>query len=206
MSLPEARRRGCGVGNRSTADTAGRLGGGVRIGTRRTARCALLLATVSIVPLLAACDGGGFRPLYGSAGIGAAVSDKLASVNVAPVPGRVGQRIRNELIFQTTGGERPLQPQYRLDIAIRESITSTLVQTDGDSLGQIYNLDASFQLIRLSDNTVALKGISYGRAGYERFDSVFANVRAREDAENRAARSVGEELKTRLSAFLSGQA
>ena len=171
---------------------------------RSTSR--VLLAAIVALPMLTACGSGGFTPLYGSSGIGANVGEKLAQVQITPIPGRVGQRIRNELIFQSTGGGRPLPPVYRLEIAIRESVTSTLVQTDGDALGQLYTLDASFQLIRISDNSVALKGISYGRAGFERFDSIFANVRARQDAEDRAARTVGEELKTRLSGFLSSQA
>jgi LPS-assembly lipoprotein len=192
MSLPEAKL------------PAG-LNDGKREDAPRPPRRALLGAIASAA-LLAACGDGGFRPLYGSAGIGANVDEKLAQVHVTQIPGRVGQRIRNELIFQSTGGGKPLQPAYRLEVAIRESVTSTLVQTDGDALGQIYTLDASFQLIRISDNSVALKGISYGRAGFERFDSIFSNVRAREDAENRAARTVGEELKSRLTAYLAGQA
>ena len=192
MSLPEAL-------------TAGGRNDGMRIIARRTTS-RVLIASLLTLPLLTACGGDGFRPLYGSAGIGANVGEKLAQVNVTPLPGRVGQRIRNELIFQSTGGGHQVPPQYRLEVAIRESVTSTLVQTDGNALGQIYTLDASFQLIRIADNTVALKGISYGRAGFERFDSIFANVRARQDAEDRAARTVGEELKTRLTAFLSGAA
>jgi Predicted secreted (periplasmic) protein len=189
MSLPEALK----AGGRSD---------GMRIITRRTTRRAIVGALLTL-PLLTACGGSGFRPLYGSAGIGANVDERLAQVAVTPIPGRVGQRLRNELIFQSTGGGHSLPPQYRLEIAIRESVTSTLVQTDGNALGQIYSLDASFQLIRLADNSVALKGISYGRAGFERFDSIFANVRARQDAEDRAARTVGEELKTRLTAYLA---
>ena len=192
MSLPEALE-------------AVRQDGGMRNNARRARSCALLAALLTL-PLLTACGDTGFRPLYGSAGIGANVGEKLAQVDVKTIPGRVGQRIRNELIFQTTGGGNPAPPLYRLEVAISESVTSTLVQTDGDSLSQLYTIDASFQLIRISDNTVALKGISYGRAGFERFTSIFANVRAREDAENRAARTVGEELKTRLTAFLSSQA
>ena len=46
----------------------------------------------------------------------------------APIPGRVGQRIRNELIFQSTGGGAAQTPTLRLEIAIRESVTSTLVR------------------------------------------------------------------------------
>ena len=179
--------------------------GGMCTNTRRAMSRAVLAALLTF-PILTACGDSGFRPLYGSAGIGANASEKLAQVQVAPVPGRVGQRIRNELIFQTTGGGQPVRPQYRLEIAVRESVTSTLVQTDGESLGQLYTVDASFQLVRISDNTVALKGISYGRAGFERFESIFSNVRAKQNAEDRAAKTVGEELKSRLTAFLSSQA
>ena len=192
MSLPEALKA------RGPTD-------GMRIDARRATRRAFLTALLT-VPVLSACGDGGIRPLYGSVGIGANVGEKLAQVQVAPVPGRVGQRIRNELIFQSTGGGQAVPPQYRLDIAIRESVTSTLVQTNGESLGQLYTIDASFQLVRLSDNSVALTGISYGRAGFERFESIFSNVRARQNAEDRAAKTVGDELKSRLTAYLSNQA
>jgi LPS-assembly lipoprotein len=146
--------------------------------------------------------------MYASSAIvgGPDVNEKLAQLDVAPIPGRVGQRLRNELIYQSTGGGHALQPAYRLEIVIRESLTPTLVQQDGDSSGSVYNLSTSFRLIRLADKTVALQGESNGRAAFQRFDSVFANVRARQDAEDRAAKTVGEELKGRLAAYLSGAA
>lgn len=155
--------------------------------------------------LMAGCsDTNGFRPLYGSSAMGGAgVEEKLAAVDIAPIPGRVGQRIRNELIFQSTGGGHAKEPEYRLDIAIRESVSSTLVKIDGDALSQVYNLDASFKLIRIADKSVVAEGKSFSRAAYERMTSIFSNVRAREDAENRAAKTVGEELRTRLLAYLS---
>lgn len=154
--------------------------------------------------LLTACGDGGFRPLYGSASLGGAnVTEKLAQVEFAPIPGRVGQRIRNELIFQATGGGTAPPAMYRMEIAVANSVTSTLVKSDGNSLSSIVALDASFRLVRISDRKVVLEGKSYGRASYERFQSIFANVSAQEDAENRAARTIGEELRTRLSAYLS---
>lgn len=189
-----------GMGSSNTTD--------VRDTVAMTRRSALMagFALLAVTPMLSACGTSGFQPLYGAAGIGAAVDEKLAQVEVGAIPGRVGQRIRNELIFQATGGGNALPPAYRLDIAIRETVTSTLVRADGDAAGQIYNLDATFRLTRVSDNTEVLKGASYGRAGFERFESIFANVRAREDAENRAARTVAEELKSRLTAYLAGTA
>lgn len=168
----------------------------------------IVLAALLVGPLLAACGNGGFRPLYGSAALGGAAADeRLAEVAVGSIPGRVGQRIRNELIFHATGGGGEVQePKLRLDVAIRESVTSTLVQLDGDSRGQVFNLEARFKLINIADNSVVLSGTSYGRAGFERYQSIFSNVRARENAEDRAAKVVGEDLKARLSAYLAGSA
>jgi len=167
----------------------------------------LLLAAVIVAPLLAACGNGGFRPLYGAAGIGAAADEKLAKVAVSTIPGRVGQQIRNDLIYQATGGGGEVQsPEMRLEVAIRESVTSTLVRIDGDSGGQVFNVEARFRLVRVADNSVVLSGTSYGRASFERNTSIFSNVRAREDAETRAARVISEDLKARLSAYLAGSA
>jgi LPS-assembly lipoprotein len=167
----------------------------------------VVMACAAMPALATGCGDGGFRPLYASpAVVGTNVNQKLAELDIAPIPGRVGQRLRNELIYQSTGGELPAAPVYRLNVVIRESITATLVRIDGDSLGSTYNLDASFTLIRLSDKAIMLEGKSYGRAPFQRFDSVFANVRARKDAEDRAARTIGDELKSRLAAFLSGAA
>lgn len=184
-------------------ETAGIARGAMRHAVRAGAVAALAAAL-----LLSACsDGTGFRPMYGTSAIGGAnVSEKLAAVEIAPVPGRVGQRIRNEMVFQTTGGGHPAPPAYRLELVIRESISSTLVKISGDASGSVYNLDADFRLIRIADKQVVLQGKSAGRAGFERFKSIFSNVRARQDAENRVATTVATDLKTRLAAYLSGPA
>lgn len=173
---------------------------------RRRAYAAYAVAALAI-PLLAGCGNGGFRPMYGSAGVGGTnVSEKLAQVQVGKIPGRVGQRIRNELMFQTTGGGRPLPPEYRLDIAVKQTVTSTLVRQDGDAASQVFNIAANFKLTRLSDNTVALQGTSHAKAGYNRFKSIYSNVRARRDAEDRASQVISEDLKSRISAFLASTA
>jgi len=192
MSLPETRE--------------GEVADG-RAGVSRRGLVVRLAASTAVALLVSACGNGGFRPMHGTSSIGSNVSEKLAKVEIAPVPGRVGQRIRNELIFGVTGGgEQQANPLYRLEIITKETVSSTLVKIDGNARGSVYNLDADFRLIRLSDKSVVLQGASYGRAGFERFTSIYSNVRAREDAENRAAQTVGQELKTRLEAYLAGTA
>lgn len=179
----------------------------MRVASRRSGVwVALVCAAVPM--LVAGCGDTGFRPLYASSSlVGSDVNEKLAKLEVAPIPGRVGQRLRNELIYQATGGGNvAIDPAYRLEIVVTESISATLVQIDGNSSGSVYNLNATFKLVRIDDRSVALQGQSFGRAAFQRFDAVFANVRARRDAEDRAAKTVAEDLKTRLAAYLSGAA
>lgn len=170
--------------------------------TRRSVALGVGL-TLLAAPLLAGCQ---FQPLYGSSSSGRPLDEVMKSVVVAPVPGRVGQRLRNELIFGTTGGGYANSAQYRLQIAIRENVTPILVERTGDAEGQLYNLDVSFKLLRITDESVVLEGESTARAAYDKFNQVFANTRARVDAENRAARTVADAIKTRLAAYLSRRA
>jgi LPS-assembly lipoprotein len=51
-----------------------------------------------------------------------------------------------------------------------------------------------------------MQGKAISRAPYNRFQEIFANVRARYDAENRAARTMSESIKTQLAAYLSSAA
>lgn len=167
-----------------------------------TRRAIVVALTASAAALAGCADGSGFRPMYGSIARSDTES-KLASVDIGTIPGRVGQRIRNELIFQANGGQKPTSPTHRLEVVYRESVTSTLVSQDGDAASQVYYLDATFRLISLTNQQVVLQGASFGRAGFQRVSSIYANVRAREDAENRAARTVAEDLKIRLAAYMS---
>ncbi|MDZ4791992.1 MAG: hypothetical protein SGJ17_12420 [Hyphomicrobiales bacterium] len=168
-----------------------------------------LIRTLGVVPLLAAASAGcGFQPLHGPTASGGSLSDAMKSVDVALVPGRVGQKIRNELLFAAQGGngDGGVKQKYKLEITVKEELRNTLVGLDGDAQGQIVEVNADFKLINLTDNKTVFTGKAAGRAAYDKVDSVFSDVRAKLDAENRAARTISETIKIRLSAYLSGNA
>ncbi|MEO1794242.1 MAG: hypothetical protein AAFU50_06525 [Pseudomonadota bacterium] len=174
---------------------------------RQTPRCWVGLAAIAAATFAITGCTSGFQPMHASFGPGPALSDKMKSVRVTAIPGRVGQRIRNELLFQTTGdGHTTAASKYRLDVAISERVTSSIVDRQGDSLNRTYALDATFRLVDLETNQVALTGSSFGRANFQRTSSVYANVRAQRDAQNRAAGTVATDLKTRLEAYLATRA
>ena len=150
-----------------------------------------------------ALAGCGFQPLYGGTTAGGAkLAEVMTAVDVVPIPGRVGQKLRSELIFYNTGGGNSAPPRYKLDIVIKESVTDQLVQITGDATGQIFQLEASFKLIDSASGHVLLAAKTVSRAPYNRFQEIFANVRARYDAENRAARTAAESIRTQVAAFL----
>ncbi len=170
---------------------------------RSPALFAVLFAGLTAVAL-AGC---GFQPLYGGTTAGGQrLAEVMSGVEISPIPGRVGQKLRNELIFANTGGGNADTTRYKLDIAIKESVTDQLVQITGDATGQVYQLDATFKLIDAASGKVLMQGKAISRAPYNRFQEIFANVRARYDAENRAARTVSESVKTQVAAYLTNAA
>lgn len=150
--------------------------------------------------------GCGWQPLYGPTASGANLADVMRTVDVGSVPGRVGQRIRNELIFKTTGGGEADKAKYRLDIAVRESVMNAATTRTGSVESQTYQLYTEFRLIRLSDNKVVMDGHNNARASFDKDQSVFADIRARRDAEDRAANTIAEAIRTRLASYFSANA
>lgn len=207
MLLRDARdhreNTGRGVDTRSMARSVAQDRAPYRSRIGKRSSLVLLLAVCALLPTLAGCGGTGFRPMYAANAGGETLDTKMAQVSVTTVPGRVGQQVRNELIFQTTGGGQEGEKAYQLDIVLRERLTSQLVDVQGNAESQIYHLDADFQLTSMKGKEVLLKGQSFGRAGFQRFQAIYANVRAKQDAENRAARTIALDIKSRVEAFLS---
>lgn len=176
--------------------------GQARVGMSRRRLLRGLALLVASTPALSACGGSGFQPLYANGPNSA--GEQLAQVEVAPIPGRVGQRVRNELMFQNTGGKEVPPPRYKLEVVLRVTAHTTLVQTDGTSRGALYLLEANFRLLDIKNpSKVLFQGTSYGRGAYESFNNIYSNLRAAEEAQDRVARSVADDVKMRVATYLS---
>ena len=101
-----------------------------------------LLAALAVTAAISLA-GCGIQPLYGTTAGGSRLAAAMAGVDITPIPGRVGQRVRNELIFENTGGSGQTGTTYKLDIVIKESLTNELVKISGDAKSQVYELDAT---------------------------------------------------------------
>ncbi len=175
----------------------------------------LFIAVLAISTGLAGC---GFHPLHGTTNSGQLMSNELSSVYVSLINSRVGQQLRNELLFRFTGGDYPDGKKYVLDIAIRESVAGVAIQRTGDASSKIFRLEATFTLKSADKkNKTLFKSKSSARASFDtifgrtevrngvtvKLSSTYANIRAERDAGNRAAKQVADDIKTRIAAYLS---
>ena len=128
----------------------------------------------------------------------------MAAVEIDPIPGRVGQRVRNELIFDNTGGDYAAPQRYRLDIVVKEQRdrSAGADHRRRDRPGVMSSTPpTSWSTSATARSCWSARAIS--RAPYNRFQEIFANVRARYDAENRAASTVADSIRTSIAAYLA---
>lgn len=173
-----------------------------------------VLAVLALAGLTAGC----FQPLYGdhaSVGGGTApgVLDKMRSIDVTPVTAsqqgrlpRVGGEVRNELIYQLTGGGDPNTTAYTLKIYV--SSTNLQVISDVNSARadvQNYGIDASYLLTEVGTGKQVVFGSTFSRVSYDipGQQQRFAGQRGLRDAENRAAKVIAENIRNRLASYFA---
>lgn len=178
-------------------DRPGALSGGV---SRRSA----LLGLVGAALALGGCQ---VRPLYAEIGAGpggVTVMDDLKKVSIPVTNARLDQVLRNELIYQFTGGGEPSKPVYTLRIIVTTIQSSVAVQVMSQvPASYILTLTANFQLYRNDNRQTLLTGVSTADASFDYSSQRFANLRAKQDAEDRAAKVVANDLRIRLAAFFA---
>ena len=116
-------------------------------------------------------------------------------------------QIRNELLFSFTGGDTGRSPSHRLSVQLLG--TSNTVAADGNTgFAQIenYTLRASYALTDLSNGKVVITGQTAAATGYDGAGQQrFARLTAANDAGRRAAKTISDQIATRLASyFVSG--
>ncbi len=149
---------------------------------------------------LAACT---VQPLYGPAAGGGHVQSALTRIEVEPVDDRVGQQVRNNVIFQMTGGKAIADPIYRMKLTVTsKEVGLGVTSIDASPIYQI-QVAATYSVTRIDTGVEIVRHTARGSASYNRSNQAFANSRAKIDAENRAADSVANDISIRVAAALA---
>jgi LPS-assembly lipoprotein len=172
----------------------------------RYVRIALTLAMAGLVT-------GCFQPLYASRSVtgGSLIAEQMRSVDVAPInvpsgtpEARISAELRNMMIFELTGGAAKGAPTHRLTMhmtSVRQQviIDITTSRPDVEQAG----LQVSYSLTEIATGRVVVTGQTFSRVSYDNpgQEQRFARARGRQDAENRAAKVIAENIRSRLASY-----
>jgi LPS-assembly lipoprotein len=175
---------------------------------------------VRLLPALALAGalGGCFEPLYGERTLagGPGLRQRLAAVEVQPInvpngspQARIAVELRNKLIFDLTGGGGGNAASHVLRIEMTSQVQQVIVDNyTARADVQQYGIDVTYSLTEIATGKQVVTGQTFARVAFDNpgQQQRFANARGQRDAEDRAARSVAENLKSRLASYFSAGA
>src|SRR5258707_3714960 len=176
----------------------------------RIRRFACRLAGIACLGGLAA---GCFQPLYGEHSLtnAPAIGPALAGVDVNQIPApsgsseaRVAVEVRNQLLFDLTGGAAPPPPTHRLAVRMSSNRMSVIVDiTSGRPDGEDYGLHVNYTLTDIQTSQTVIAGHTFARVSYDIPGQAqrFARARGLRDAENRAAKLIADNIRARLASY-----
>jgi len=168
-----------------------------------------LACIVGLGALVAGC----FQPVYGTVSLtnSPPIAPALAGVDVSqiPAPGgspeaRVAVEVRNQLLFNLTGGQEPPPPTHRLAIKLSSSRTSVIVDiTSGRPDVEDYGLNVTYTLTEVKTGKPVVSGSTFARVSYDIPGQAqrFARARGMKDAEDRAAKLIADNIRSRLASY-----
>ncbi len=175
-----------------------------------TLQVARLVATLGLAGLSAGC----FQPLYAEhstpAGL-TGVADRLSGIEVSNIDAPSGSRlarvsvgVRNELIYDLTGGSGGAPSTHRLNVRLHATQIPIIVDinTARPDVNN-YGIDATYTLTELATGKVVAKGQTFARVSYNipGQQQRFAGERGLRDAEDRAAKEIADNIRSRLASF-----
>ncbi len=172
-------------------------------------RLALFVFALAAAGLTAGC----FQPLYGdrSPKGGPDMRGQLAGVEVTPIDApngtplaRIGLEVRNDVIFELTGGGSAAYPTHRLRIQlgqVRQQVIVDIATARPDV--ENYGIDATYTLTDTRTGKVVLTGKTFSRVSFDipGQEQRFALARGLQNAEDRASKVIAENIRSRLASY-----
>ncbi len=134
---------------------------------------------------------------------GSTVQASLTRISVGEVTDRVSQQVRNRVIFQMTGGRAISDPLYHMTLSVTtRQVGLGITVTEASPIYSVI-VQATFTVKRAGTEEVLVTGTAGANASWNYVNQIYANTRAKLDAENRAAEQVGNQIATRVAAAIA---
>ncbi|MGZ5807940.1 MAG: hypothetical protein ACXWIV_12490 [Croceibacterium sp.] len=174
-------------------------------------RFAPLATALALAGLLGGC----FEPLYGEKTLagGPGLNERLRAVTVEPIKAasgtpnaRIAVELQNDLNYNFTGGAGQVGKTHQLTVTLTTQNQQVIVDlTTARPDVQVFGINASYTLIEVATGKPVVSGSTFARVSYDNpgQQQRFANARGQRDAENRAAKVISENIKSRLASYFT---
>lgn len=164
-------------------------------------RCGFTVAALLGAGLvLSAC---GFTPLYGKPNQTSGVTAALSSVEVKPIPDRVGQMMRTAL-KRRLGLGGPAVKRYQITVQLSETVSELAIEQDTAATRANLALSARYVVSRTADGAELNVGANKMVSSYNILASDYGTVVAKADARKRAVEILADEIHARLAIYFNG--
>jgi LPS-assembly lipoprotein len=179
--------------------------------TRLSARLGIILALAGVLT-------GCFEPLYGERSLvgGPGLRQRMSSVDIQPIhvpngtpQARIANELRNNLIFDLTGGSGENAATHVLQIQMTTTNQQVIVDiTTARPDVQQFGITATYTLVEKATGKTVVTGQTFADVSYDNPGQAqrFSNARGRRDAENRAAKVIADNIRARLASYFSAGA
>jgi LPS-assembly lipoprotein len=153
----------------------------------------------ALAPLALLLAGCGLHPMY-AGGTSGPVAQTLAGIEVAPIEGKAGWLMANDLRdkLSAMGGGTP---RYRLDVKLDDQISGLAVNRNDVTTRERRTLRARFQLVDLAKGTVLLDDTAGSDAGIDVVGSEYATIAAEDSALENLSDTVSDKIVARLALY-----
>jgi LPS-assembly lipoprotein len=158
-----------------------------------------MMRRIFFPPLLALLSACGFHPLYAD-GQGGPVASAMRSIQVAPIPDRTGQLVRDglERSFVASGA-----PNYQLVVTLEENIEAFGIRQDESTTRERVSLVARYALVDVTTGKPVFEELARSDVGVDKVSSEYATITAERSASGRNADQVVRQITNRLAQYFS---
>lgn len=160
------------------------------------------LTVAGLVPALGAC---GFRPVYGTGEDGLNGRANLEKVDIAVIPDRAGQMLRNHLIDRFYRGGYPVDAPYRLDVSLTQSTNTAAIRPDQTTDRLDVSTSATFKVVEKKTGRVVFTDSALSRTAATGLRQQYAYLAGVQAAGERTLIEIADEITMRTAVALGSQ-
>ena len=155
-------------------------------------------AIAGVVLALASC---GWAPLNADMEAGPA-TEELRAIRVAPIPERLGQRLRMALRNSLNPSGEPARQRYILRVAPLVGLSNLGIQAQGlGTLGQL-DISVTYSLVDMESGKTLLTNTIHVANSFDLNPNQYSTVVGEDDAAVRSVVELNQEIVTRLTLFM----